>query len=219
MSVIRRIFHIINPLNYLARTIDFDLVQRRLDKIKINNCYKDIATSKDVFFYKDSRVCNLQNNKSKINIGSNSHILGELLVFSYGGKIDIGEYTFIGDHSRIWSGEYVRIGSGVMISHNVNIMDTDAHELDAQERLDNYKIRLVKGYQSEKGSIKTSPIIIEDLAWIGFNSIILKGVTIGKGAIVAAGSVVTKDIPEFTLVAGNPAQEIKKLLYEDVKSR
>jgi acetyltransferase-like isoleucine patch superfamily enzyme len=67
------------------------------------------------------------------------------------------------------------------------------------------------GYPKEKASIKTSPIIIEDHAWINANAIILRGVTIGKGAIVAAGSVVVDNVDSFTLVAGNPAKKIKEL--------
>lgn len=55
------------------------------------------------------------------------------------------------------------------------------------------------------------PIIIGDDAWIGFNAIILKGVTIGEGAVVGAGAVVTKDVPPYTVVAGNPAGVVKKL--------
>ncbi|MGC8751800.1 DapH/DapD/GlmU-related protein, partial [Hydrotalea sp.] len=57
--------------------------------------------------------------------------------------------------------------------------------------------------------VKSSPIKIADKAWIGFNVIILKGVTIGEGAIVGAGSVVTKDVPPYAVVAGNPAKIIK----------
>lgn len=59
-----------------------------------------------------------------------------------------------------------------------------------------------------------APVIIKDNAWIGMSAIILKGVTVGEGAIVAAGSVVTKDVPPHTIVAGVPARVIKRcLLY------
>ena len=61
-------------------------------------------------------------------------------------------------------------------------------------------------------NIEVSPTIIEDDAWIGVNVIILKGLTIGKGAIIGAGSVVTKNVPPMTLVAGNPAKVIKELV-------
>ena len=61
------------------------------------------------------------------------------------------------------------------------------------------------------GCVNSQPIVIEDDAWIGMNCIILKGVTVGRGAVVGAGSVVTKDVPPWTLVAGNPARVIKEL--------
>lgn len=113
--------------------------------------------------------------------------------------------------SKIWSGESIKIGNNVLISHNVNIIDSNSHELNYLERADGYVNLITKGHPKEKGSIKTKPIVIEDYAWINFNSIILKGVTVGKGAIIAAGSVVTNDVPPFTLVAGNPAVIIKKI--------
>jgi acetyltransferase-like isoleucine patch superfamily enzyme len=60
-------------------------------------------------------------------------------------------------------------------------------------------------------NIKMADIIIEDKVWIGFNVIILKGVKIGEGAVIGAGSVVTKDVPPYHIVAGNPAKIIKKI--------
>jgi acetyltransferase-like isoleucine patch superfamily enzyme len=56
--------------------------------------------------------------------------------------------------------------------------------------------------------VEERPVVIEDDVWIGFGSAVLKGVTIGRGAVVAAMSVVTKDVPAYTIVAGNPAREI-----------
>lgn len=70
---------------------------------------------------------------------------------------------------------------------------------------------LKKGHPYENVNVKSEQIQIKDHAWISFNAIILKGVTIGKGAIVAAGAVVTKDVPDFTVVAGNPAKIVKYL--------
>ena len=59
--------------------------------------------------------------------------------------------------------------------------------------------------------VKTNPITIQDKSWIGMHSIILEGTTIGTGAVVGAGSVVTRDVPPYTVVAGNPARIIKTL--------
>jgi acetyltransferase-like isoleucine patch superfamily enzyme len=100
--------------------------------------------------------------------------------------------------SKIEIGEYVGIGA------NTAIYDTDFHAIDPYERkFDNFN------------KTKSAPIIINDFAWIGGNSIVLKGVTIGRGAIIGAGSVVTKNIPELTIYAGNPAKYIKSININD----
>lgn len=162
-------------------------------------------------FYATSRVHNNQLDPSKIKIGDNCHIRGELLVLAYGGEINIGTNVFIGEGSRVWSGDNIRIGDNILISHNVNIIDTNSHESDHILRAKGFVELLKNGHPKEKGVIETKPIVIEDYAWINFNAVILKGVTIGKGAIVAAGAVVTKDVEPFTLVAGNPAKFVKKI--------
>ncbi|RYE37966.1 MAG: acyltransferase [Sphingobacteriales bacterium] len=123
----------------------------------------------------------------------------------------MGDNCYLGENSIIWSGESVRIGDNVLISHNVNIIDSNSHELDHLERAEGFKSLIENGHPKEKGSIITSPIIIKDYAWVSFNSIILKGVTVGEGAVVAAGSVVTKDVPDYSIVAGNPAVVVKYL--------
>jgi acetyltransferase-like isoleucine patch superfamily enzyme len=175
-----------------------------------NRRIQDNITNLGATFYPEATVVNGQD-KSKIVVGNGSHIRGLLLVFKYGGQIQIGENCYIGDHSRIWSGDNIKIGNYVQISHNVNIMDTNAHEIDAIERAERWVDIFTHGAWTDKGNVLTSPIIIEDYAWICLNAIILRGVTIGKGAIVAAGAVVTKDVAPFTMVAGNPAKLIKTL--------
>jgi acetyltransferase-like isoleucine patch superfamily enzyme len=166
---------------------------------------------KSGIFYSTAKVVNCSLKPEQIKIGINAHIQGELLVFAYGGSIEIGNNCFVGENSRIWSGEKIVIGSHVLISHNVNIIDTNSHELDHMLRAQGFKKLIEEGHPKEKESILTAPIIIEDYAWISFNVVILKGVKIGKGAIIGAGSVVTKDVEEFTFVAGNPAKFVKYL--------
>jgi len=171
-------------------------------------------TNNGASFYGESVVANGQDDKSKIIVGKGTHIRGILNIFKYGGKIVIGENCYLGDHSRIWSGDNITIGNNVLISHNVNIMDTNAHEIDAMERIERYVDLVQRGAWVDKGSISTAPIVIGDYVWIGFNSTVLKGVTIGEGAILAANSVVTKDVAPYTMVGGNPAKVIKTLLQK-----
>lgn len=171
--------------------------------------YKKVTSYGRVIFYKSVRIYNLQNDRNKIRIGNQTQIYGELHLFGYGGEIEIGERCFIGEYTKIWSGNNITIGNDVLISDNVHIVDTNSHEMNHQERAFGYLRIINEGHSNKKVNINTAPIKIGNYAWINFNSIILKGVTIGEGAIVAAGSVVTKDVPPFALVGGNPAKIIK----------
>jgi len=105
----------------------------------------------------------------------------------------IGKGTYI-NGARISTKQMVVIGCNCTIAPEVLIMDSDFHDLSNQ---------------SKPGVSK--PVIIDDNVWIANRATILKGVTIGKHSVVAAGSVVTKDVPPYTLVGGNPARVIKQL--------
>ncbi|PSN14685.1 acyltransferase [filamentous cyanobacterium CCT1] len=162
--------------------------------------------------FPEAKVRNLAENPNLIRVNKNSVIRGELLVFAHNGDIDIGADCYIGEGAKIWSSSSIRIGNRVLISHNVNIHDTNSHSLDPILRHQHFKAIMTSGHLRENVmDICAKPIVIEDDVWIGFNSTILKGVKIGKGAIIAAGSVVTQDVPELTIVAGNPARVVKYL--------
>ena len=93
----------------------------------------------------------------------------------------------------------ITIGHGVVISERVVIRDSDNHAIISTEN----------GELKSDEKPEAAPIVIQDHVWLGMNVIVLKGVTIGEGAIVAAGSVVTKDVPPHCLVAGVPAKVVK----------
>lgn len=173
--------------------------------------YRKVIYNSNVMFYSTTKIFNYQNDRAKIGIGSNTHIRGEILVFGYGGNISIGERCFIGENSRVWSSANILIGNDVLISHNVNIIDTNSHEINHIDRAEGFWHLINNSQPIKSDNIISSPITIGNYAWINFGSIILKGVSIGEGAIVAAGSIVTKDVPPFTLVAGVPAKVIKSL--------
>ena len=174
-------------------------------------CRKKTSCGSGVWFNRNTNIWNLQNKPELIEVGNNSFVEGELQVFGYGGKVKIGENCYIGRNTKIWSGELIEIGNDVLISHNVGIVDTNAHETDAIERSERHQEFLRSGHWKTKGSIQTAPVRIGNNAWINFDAIILKGVTIGEGAIIAAGAIVTKDVEPYTMVAGVPAKFIKKL--------
>lgn len=97
---------------------------------------------------------------------------------------------------RITIGDYVKLGSGVMI------MDNDAHPIELKAR-----------YANDRP--KVQPVELEEHCFIGARAMILKGVRIGRGAVVGAGSVVTKDVAPFTIVAGNPAKKIGEVNQDE----
>ncbi len=128
-----------------------------------------------------------------INVGNYSY--GKLNIMSYNPYVE-----------RLQIGNFVSIADNVYFilsgNHNVNCFSTYP-----------FKVNYLKSQKYEATS--KGPVIIEDDVWIGFGSIILSGVTIKKGAIIAAGSVVTKNVEEFSIYAGNPARKIKDRYNDD----
>jgi acetyltransferase-like isoleucine patch superfamily enzyme len=127
-------------------------------------------------------------------------------------KVNIGENTFIGKSAFIVASG-IDVGSDVLISWDVTIVDHDSHALAFAHRATD-----VAGWREGRkdwSHVRQKPVRIADKAWIGFGAAILKGVTIGEGAIVAAKSVVTRDVAPWTVVGGNPARELRKLSAND----
>ena len=114
----------------------------------------------------------------------------------YGFHIEVGENFFANYNFIVLDGNYVRIGDNVWIAPNVGIYAA-GHPLDVEDRIG--------------GEEYAFPVTIGDNVWIGGGVTIIGGVTIGRNAVVAAGSVVIRDVPPDTLVAGNPARVVRKL--------
>lgn len=146
-----------------------------------------------------------------VEICSRTTIDGILQIYMPSARLTIGARTYIGPNTRVSCHQSLRIGSDVLIAHNVNVFDSNSHPIDVAERLaDQEYLRAGLG-SNTLGIVDTSPTTVKDKAWIGCNVCFMKGVTVGEGAIVAAGSVVTKDVPDYCVVAGNPAKVIKEL--------
>jgi acetyltransferase-like isoleucine patch superfamily enzyme len=152
-------------------------------------------------------IINNQGLRSAIAIGANSVIAAELLVFADRGQISVGEDVFIGPATRVWSGLQITIGNRVLISHGVSILDSAFHDLSASKRHVQFQ-QIFKAKRNAVGDIDCKPVVIEDDVWIGFHAAILKGVRIGRGAVIAAGAIVTKDVAPFTVVGGAIAEVI-----------
>jgi len=154
--------------------------------------------------------CIIQNDLSadRIKIGKNCLIKGFLLVYNHGGDLEIGDDCFIGLDSRIWSAKKIKIGDRVLISHCVNIHDSNSHPLSSLDRHKDF-VEIFRNGLKSTADYNEKSIIIEDDVWIGFNCTILKGVRIGKGAVIGACTLVTDDVPDFAVVTGSPARIIK----------
>ena len=153
-----------------------------------------------------ARIRNIRGDSDCILIGASSIIRGELLTFAHGGKIEIGSWCYVGESSRIWSGSLVQIGDRVLI----NIFDNLTHRIVPEERHKQIQDIFTRGHP-RRINLDERPIRIENDAWIGAGAFVMRGVAIGARAIVAAGSVVTKDVASDTVVAGNPALVVKSL--------
>jgi acetyltransferase-like isoleucine patch superfamily enzyme len=107
-----------------------------------------------------------------------------------GATIEIGDRSFLNERTELMAHERVSIGDDCLLAWDVQVVDSDSHRLDGQPH--------------------TAPVLIGDGVWIGCRATVLKGVTIGDGAVVAAGSVVVGDVPARALVGGNPARVLRE---------
>jgi maltose O-acetyltransferase len=137
-------------------------------------------------------------NEGEIRIGRNFCVFSYLakveLYAGPAGRLEIGDDTFINNGSSLSATTSIRVGSRVNIGPHCTIIDNDFH-----------------GTADRDGPPKMAPIVLEDDVWLGTRVVVLKGVTIGKGSVVASGAVVTKDVPPGVIVAGVPAKVIRRL--------
>ena len=131
------------------------------------------------------------------SVGNNVNIQ-KGVYFGKGNKISIGDFSGIGENSRLAQADEIQIGDNVLIGQELMVI-TQNHNFSDRDKL----IRLQGGI--------SKPVIIEDNVWIGEKTSIMPNVHIGKGAIIAANAVVTKNVPAYAVVGGNPAKILKQL--------
>lgn len=148
-----------------------------------------------------------KNKAKRVRIGANCAIRG-IIRCEQGGEIVLGDMLYIGDGVIISAHQRIEIGDLTLLAHGAHVFDNDSHPVDADEREAHFKAIL--GLPS-RGTFKIAaePVKIGRRCWLGFNSAVMKGVTIGDQAIAAAGALVINDVPPGTIVAGNPARVVK----------
>lgn len=164
-----------------------------------------------VQLHASARIVNNRGKPLAIRVGRHSVIKGELLTFAHGGSISMGEYCFLGEDSHVWSAVNIEIGDRVLISHGVNIFDNATHPIGPKARHAQFRSIVLEGRHPDAIDLNEAPVRIEQDVLIGCTSVILSGVRIGEGAVIGAGSVVTRDVPPFVIAAGNPANVIREL--------
>lgn len=155
-----------------------------------------------------------------LEIGAKSMVDSSFVFETETGHIKVGERVHIGGGTQLISRNNITIGDDVIIAWNCTIYDHNSHSIHWEERKNDVSREwenAVKGLpvllDKDWSVVKSAPITIGDKVWMGFGVTVLKGVTIGEGAVIGACSVVTKDVPPYTVVAGNPAQAIKTLKH------
>lgn len=144
------------------------------------------------------------------------NIRGAMFVPFPESRIEIGDRVGISS-ACLWAKERITIGNDVNIGGDCLIMDNDAHPHDFMERRRAYAENVGEDVYNKK--IPTAPVEIGDDVWIGARCQILKGVHIGARSIIAAGSVVTKDIPADCIAGGNPCKILRKMSKQPILTR
>jgi len=139
-----------------------------------------------------------------------STFLGTMFDVGPQGRVELGEYALV-HGAHIICDSSVTIGDYALISWNVVFMDTYRLPLDPRERRKELERVPRPPLRLTSAAVPARSIRVERNVWLGFDACVLPGVTIGEGAVVGAKSVVTQDVPPFTIVAGNPARVVRPL--------
>lgn len=174
----------------------FEYIETILGFLKIL-LYKIIFFNRVYIKLNEKMSCNVKiciKRNSKIYFGRSCRVRRNVSLYCYdGGKIEIGNNTFINEGCIISSRKLIKIGENCDLGNNISIYDNDH---DYKENLNNYK---------------TDKIVIGNNVWIGANSIILKGVKIGDNSVIAAGSIVRKNVPNNSIFFNKKEDIIKKV--------
>lgn len=206
--VIRKIFHIIpvvrrnfyrqyNKMYFWVNNVQYGKGLQVYNKIYIKGEGR-VKIGEDFIFYSGDALNPICRN-----------VRGAIYTSTKEARVIIGSRVGISS-ACLWAKELIVIGNDVNIGANCIIIDNDAHPHDYLKRHKMWGNKV--GHDSYMNSIPSKPIVIDDDVWVGACCTILKGVHIGARSIIAAGSVITKEIPSDVLAGGNPCKIIRKLV-------
>ena len=146
----------------------------------------------------------------RVRVGRDCLIEGRLVAETADARIEIGNNVYVGGGTIVASVARISIGDDVLVSYQCLIADSDNHSIRASIRK-NDLADWRDGGRHDWTTTATRPVTIGRGAWLGARVIVLKGVNIGEGAVIGAGSVVTRDVPAWSVAGGNPARVIRTL--------
>ena len=145
-----------------------------------------------------------------LRVGNNVTFWRTSIAVDKTGYIEVGNDCYIANASLV-SSVRISIGSRVMIAGGVTVVDSDFHPLGPAERIADSIALSPIGNREKRPAVVSREVTIGDDVWVGYNATVLKGVSIGAGAVVEPGSVVIRDVPPGVTVAGNPAHIVAGL--------
>jgi galactoside O-acetyltransferase len=145
---------------------------------------------------------------AELSVGAGTLFESRLAFERENARVSVGNRTFVGG-GQISCASRVEIGDDVLIAWGVTVFDHDSHALRFSDRASDVTAWL-EG-RKDWSAVQTAPVRVMNRAWIGFGCILLPGVTIGEGAVVGAGSVVSREVEPWCVAAGNPARVVRKL--------
>lgn len=189
---------------------------RHRSRSRINSC-AGAGLAESVYLHPAVHIVGEGNLQRRITIGDLSCFGGSIHLETPQAEVHVGQRCAI--DAQLVSACGITIGSDVLIASGTLIQDHDGHSTEWDQRKNDVmahrheRLGLDDGQQYHKdwSVVAKAPIVIQDKVWIGIRTIILKGVTIGEGAVIAAGSIVTNDVQAWTVVAGNPPQTVRDL--------
>ncbi len=184
----------------LRETLLYIFYRVRNELCRVDLMLKGVRVGKDNFYY--GRIEAIFHKGGRISIGDKNNF-GRFVLLKVGpkGEILVGNNCTLSRLCFLQSSSRIVIENGAQIAAFVHIIDAN-HDISERYDLNVREIDKIKDY-------KTSPVIVGRNAWVGSSSVILAGVTIGEGAVVGAGSVVTRDIPPYSIAVGVPCKVIK----------
>ena len=194
----------------LARVLD--MLAHRLEERRFAqtwDCFDRLTVMADDVLLGPNAWCVNRAAREAITIGQGSVCRGVLRLDRQDARLQIGDDVYIGDDVLISCSDRVEIGADTLIGHGAQIFDNDSHPVDPEDRARQW--RRIRYAERQQFTVDHAPVTIGRQVWIGMYALVMKGVTIGDGSVVAAGSVITRDVPALSVVGGNPARPLRTI--------